>query len=186
MRCRGVGVLAAPLVAGLVIVTFTREWRHLVPFVLVLPLKLGIEKGLVKQLVERQRSFVSIAPDVKVWGPAFEGLSFPAGHPTTAFAVAVLVSAFLPRRWRPAPLAWAGIVGVARTYYREHNVLDGASGVAMGPTFGVIRRFVFLNRYVESTRYVGSLHQRTLARADSKPQMVDPAQSPPGLRDGCA
>lgn len=38
-----VGVLASPVITGLIIVWFTRNWRHLVPFVLVLPLKLGIE-----------------------------------------------------------------------------------------------------------------------------------------------
>ena len=50
-----VGVIMAPLVGGLVIVWFTRQWRHLSPLVLVLPLKLGIEKAVVKQLVERER-----------------------------------------------------------------------------------------------------------------------------------
>lgn len=144
-----VGVLASPIIAGLIIVKFTRNWRHLVPFVLVLPLKLGIEKGVVKQLVERERPFVSVGPDVNVRGPAFEGLSFPSGHTTTAFAVAILVSAFLPRRWRPVALAWAAIVGIARLYYGEHNALDVVAGAAMGTAFAVILWFTFLNRYVD-------------------------------------
>ncbi len=144
-----VGVLASPVIAGLIIVWFTRNWRHLVPFVLVLPLKLGIEKGLVKQLVERERPFVSVGPDVNVRGPAFEGLSFPSGHATTAFAVAILVSAFLPRRWRPVALAWATIVAIARLYYGEHNALDVVAGAAMGTAFAVVLWFAFLNRHVD-------------------------------------
>lgn len=143
------GVLASAIIAGLVIVYFTRNWRHLVPFVVVLPLKLGFEKALLKQLVERERPFVSVGPEIKVRGPAFEGLSFPSGHATTAFAVGILVSAFLPPRWRPLPLIWALMVGVARLYYGEHNFLDVVAGAAMGTAFAAILWFAFLNRCVD-------------------------------------
>ncbi len=144
-----VGVFLAPLVAGLVIVRLTRNWRYLIPFALVLPLKLAIEKGVVKQLVERERPFVSVGPEVKVRGPAFDGLSFPSGHTTTAFAMAILVSAFLPPRWRPVPLVWAVVVGIARLYYGEHNFLDVVAGAAMGTAFAAILWFAFLNRHVD-------------------------------------
>ena len=78
------GLLVAPIAVGLVIVALTRRWQYLIPFVLVLPLKLILEKGLVKQLVERERPFVSVGSDINVRGTAFEGLSFPSGHATTA------------------------------------------------------------------------------------------------------
>ncbi len=104
------GVLFAPLIAGLVVYSRTHRWRHLAAFAAVLPLKLGIEKGLAKQLVQRERPFVSIGPEVNVRGPAFEGLRFPSGHTTTAFALAILVSAFLPPRWRFVPVTWAVVV----------------------------------------------------------------------------
>lgn len=145
-----VGVLAAPVVAGLVIVAFTRTWQHIVPFVLVLPLKLGIEKGLVKQLVERERPFTSIGDEMIVRGPAFSGLSFPSGHTTTAFALGVLVAAFLPPRWRPVPIVWAFIVGIARMYYGEHNLLDVVAGAALGTAFATALWFVFLNRFADA------------------------------------
>ena len=143
-----VGVFAAPVVAGLIIVLFTRRWQHLVPFVAVLPLKLGIEKGIVKQLVERERPFTSVGDEITVRGPAFSGLSFPSGHTTTAFALGVLVSAFLPPRWRPVPIIWATIVAIARMYYGEHNLLDVVAGAALGTAFAISLWFVFLNRYV--------------------------------------
>ena len=143
-----VGVLFAPVVGGLIIVAFTKRWQHLVPFVLVLPLKLGIEKGLVKQLVERQRPFQSVGPEIEVRGPAFEGLSFPSGHTTTAFALGILVSAFLPNRWRFVPIVWAFVVAVARLYYGEHNFLDVVAGAAMGTAFATALWFFFLNRHV--------------------------------------
>lgn len=145
-----VGVLFAPVVGGLVVFWFTRRWQHVVPFVLVLPLKLGIEKGIVKRLVERERPFVSVGGDVDVRGPAFEGLSFPSGHATTAFALAVLLSAFLPPKWRPVPVLWAGLVGVARVYYGEHNFLDVTAGAGLGTAFAMVLWYFFLNRYVDT------------------------------------
>ncbi len=147
-----VGVFGAPVVAGLIIVWFTRTWQHLIPFVAVLPLKLGIEKAIVKQLVERERPFVSVGPSIEVRGPAFEGLSFPSGHATTSFALATLLTAFVPPRWRPVPLTWAVIVGIARLYYGEHNVLDVVAGAALGISFATVLWFVFLNRFVAPDR----------------------------------
>lgn len=141
------GVLFAPVVAGLVVVWFTRRWQHLAAFASVLPLKLGIEKGLIKQLVERERPFTSIGPSINVRGPAFDGLSFPSGHTTTAFATAILLSAFLPPRWRPVPIVWAAIVGIARLYYGEHNALDVVAGASMGTMFATVLWFAFLNRF---------------------------------------
>lgn len=144
-----VGVIGAPVIGGLIILYFTRTWQHFVPFALILPLKLGIEKGLLKQLVERERPFTSVGEDITVRGPAFSGLSFPSGHTTTAFALGVLISAFLPPRWRPVPIVWAFIVAVARMYYGEHNLLDVVAGAALGTAFAVTLWFIFLNRFVD-------------------------------------
>ncbi len=141
------GVLFAPVIVGLVVFSQTRQWQHFAAFAAILPLKLGIEKGLVKQLVQRERPFVSTGEWVNVRGPAFEGLSFPSGHTTTAFATAILLSAFLPKRWRPVPIIWATIVGIARIYYGEHNALDIVAGAALGTLFATGLWFIFLNRF---------------------------------------
>jgi membrane-associated phospholipid phosphatase len=141
------GVLFAPVVAGAIVASRTRRWQHFVAFAAVLPLKLGIEKGLVKQLVERDRPFTSVGPSVNVRGPALDGLSFPSGHTTTAFATAILLTAFLPKRWQPVPLIWAAVVGIARIYYGEHNALDVVAGAALGALFATALWFVFLNRF---------------------------------------
>ena len=50
-----VGVTGAPIVAAIVVYSFTRRWQHLVAFAAILPLKLVIEKGVIKNLVERER-----------------------------------------------------------------------------------------------------------------------------------
>jgi membrane-associated phospholipid phosphatase len=143
------GVLFSPVIAGAVIVWFTRRWYHLLPFLAVLPLKLGVEKAIVKQLVERERPYVSVGPEVEVRGGAFDGLSFPSGHTTTAFAMFILVSAYLPSRWRAVPVAGAVIVAAARLYYGEHNFLDVLAGAAMGTAFATLLWFLFINRVVE-------------------------------------
>ena len=116
------------------------------PFALVLPLKLVLEKALVKQFVERERPYVSYRDDIVVRGDAFEGLSFPSGHTTTAFATAVLVAAVLPRAWRAAPVVVAALVGVARMYMGEHNLYDVVCGAALGTAFGMLLWYFVLTR----------------------------------------
>ena len=141
-----VGVIGAPIVAGLVVYNYTRRWEYLVAFAAILPMKLIIEKSVVKQLVERDRPFESVGAHINVRGPAFEGLSFPSGHTTTVFAVAILLAALLPLRWRIVPLVWAVIVAIARLYYGEHNFLDVVAGAAMGTLFAVLLWYAVLNR----------------------------------------
>ena len=120
------------------------DWLKPMMWVLQQP---GIEKGLVKQRVQRERPYVSIGPEINVGGPALEGLSFPSGQATTAFAPGMLLAAFLSPRWRPIPVVWAVVVGIARLYYGEHNLLDVVAGAAMGTMFATILWFVFLNRF---------------------------------------
>jgi len=144
-----VGVIGTPIVAGLVVYYFTRRWQYLVAFAAILPMKLLIEKRVVKALVERDRPFESVGPHIKVRGPAFEGLSFPSGHTTTVVAVSILLAALLPARWRPVPLVWAGVVAIARLYYGEHNFLDVVAGAAVGTLFAVLLWYLLLNRVVD-------------------------------------
>jgi membrane-associated phospholipid phosphatase len=143
-----VGVSLAPVVGGLVVVSFTKRWKYLIPIVLILPLKLGIEKAVVKQLVSRERPYISVGPDIHVRGPAFEGLSFPSGHTTTAFGLAVLLAAFMPPKWRIVPITWAIVVAIARLYHGEHNLLDVVTGAALGTAFATVLWFLLLNREV--------------------------------------
>ncbi|MDH3682435.1 MAG: phosphatase PAP2 family protein [Acidimicrobiia bacterium] len=88
-----VRVTGTPIVAAVVVYYFTRRRQYLVASAAILPLKLVIEKGVLKKLVERDRPFESVGAHINVRGPAFEGLSFPSGHTTTIFAISVLLSA---------------------------------------------------------------------------------------------
>lgn len=147
-----VGVIGAPIVAAVVVYYVTRRWQHFVAFAAILPMKLVIEKGVVKKLVPRDRPFESVGADINVRGPAFEGLSFPSGHATTVFAVAILLAALLPPRWRLLPVAWAVVVAIARLYYGEHNFLDVVTGAAIGTLFAVVLWYAILNRVGEEPR----------------------------------
>ena len=146
-----VGVIGTPVITAVVIYVVTRKWRYALPFLLIVPLKLGIEKAIVKQLVERTRPFESVGPEVNVRGPAFGGLSFPSGHATTAFATALLLAAILPPRWRVIPVVWAFVVAIVRLYFGEHNVLDVVVGAAIGISFATLLWYLLLNRLVPET-----------------------------------
>lgn len=142
------GVLGAPVVAGLAFAWLGRRWQYAVPFILLVPLKLCVEWLFLKRVIERGRPFETVGPDITVRGPAIEGLSFPSGHSTTAMAFAILVAAFLVRRWRSVPIVWAVIVGIARLYHGEHNVLDVAGGLAVGAIYGTVIWYTILNRLI--------------------------------------
>jgi len=139
------GVVFAPIIVGAIVAIVARRWTLVIPFVLVLPLKLLLEKGIVKTIIERQRPYVSYGRDINVRGGVFEGLSFPSGHTTTAFATSVLLVALIPRRWRPLPIVWAVLVGVARMYMGEHNLYDVVAGAALGTMFGTVLWFAVLS-----------------------------------------
>jgi undecaprenyl-diphosphatase len=145
------GVLGAPVIGGVLIAWSSRRWQYAVPFVLLVPIKLSIEWLFLKQVVERERPYVTVGTDIELRGTPVHGLGFPSGHATTAFAFAVLVIAFLPARWRPVPLLLATVVGVARLYAGAHNVLDVVAGAAVGTIFASVLWFTMLNRFVGDT-----------------------------------
>jgi membrane-associated phospholipid phosphatase len=147
-----VGVTGAPILTAIVVYYLTRKWQYLVAFAAILPLKLVIEKGLIKNLVERERPGTSVGAEVNVRGPAFEGLSFPSGHTTTIFGISVLLFALLPPKWRIVPVVWAAIVAIARMYFGEHNLMDVVAGAATGTLFAVVLWYAILNRVPENTR----------------------------------
>jgi undecaprenyl-diphosphatase len=146
------GLLLVPL--GVAVgAAFVRRWRLAASLVVLVPLKLLVEKQVVKQLVERQRPGTSICGGDVACGNfrgdvPLEGLSFVSGHAIIAWAVATLLWPYLGRGWRWVPVAIASLNAVARVYLGAHNPLDvvggGAIGVALGAllgmAFGIPRR----------------------------------------------
>jgi len=123
------GVLAMPLVVAAGALAF-RRWRLAGALVLVVPLKLGLERA-VKWLVQRERPGTTV-PDAILRGVNPGGLSFVSGHAIVTFAIAGLLALVLPRRWGIVAFVLASCNAIARVYLGAHNPLDVVGGAAVG------------------------------------------------------
>jgi membrane-associated phospholipid phosphatase len=123
------GVLAMPLVVAAGALAF-RRWRLAAALVLVVPLKLALER-VVKLLVQRERPGTTV-PDAVLRGVHSAGLSFVSGHAIITFAIAGLLALVLPRRWGIVAFVLASLNAVARVYLGAHNPLDVVGGAAVG------------------------------------------------------
>ena len=138
------GLLLVPIGVAVVAAVF-RKWWLVLALVLFVPLKLLVEKGVVKQLVERERPGTTIcgydASDPSSFDPTcghfrgdvpLDGLSFVSGHAIIAWGVAALLWTVLPGRWRWVPVGIAMLNAIARVYLGAHNPLDVIGGGAIG------------------------------------------------------
>jgi membrane-associated phospholipid phosphatase len=123
------GVLAMPAVVAAGALVW-RRWRLAAALVLVVPLKLVLER-VAKLLVQRQRPGTTV-PDAILRGVPHHGLSFTSGHAIITFAIAGLLVLVLPHRWGVAAFVLAACNGVARVYLGAHNPLDVVGGAAIG------------------------------------------------------
>lgn len=128
------GVLATPLIPA-VVAAGLRLWRLAAALVLVLPLKLYVERDVLKSIVERQRPGQN-EPGAVLRDVPPAGLSFPSGHAIVAFAVATLLAPYLGRRWRLVAFGLALLVCVARVHLGAHNPLDVTAGAGAGLVLG--------------------------------------------------
>jgi undecaprenyl-diphosphatase len=123
------GVVAMPLVVAVGALAW-RRWRLAGALVLVVPLKLALER-VAKLLVERERPGTTV-PDAILRGVPSAGLSFTSGHAIITFAIAGLLVLVLPRRWGIVVFVLATCNAVARVYLGAHNPLDVVGGAAIG------------------------------------------------------
>jgi undecaprenyl-diphosphatase len=123
------GVLTMPLVVAAGALAF-RRWRLAAALVLVVPLKLALER-MVKLLVQRERPGTTV-PEAVLRGVHPGGLSYVSGHAIITFAIAGLLVLVLPRRWGIVAFVLATLNAVARVYLGAHNPLDVVGGAAVG------------------------------------------------------
>ena len=123
------GVLAMPLVVAVGALAL-RRWRLAAALVLVVPLKLALER-VVKLLVQRERPGTTV-PDAILRGVHAAGLSFVSGHAIITFAISGLLALVLPRRWAVLGFVLASLNAIARVYLGAHNPLDVVGGAAVG------------------------------------------------------
>ena len=94
------GVAFVPFVVA-AIAAVLRKWRLVIAALLVYPLKLIVEKVVLKEIVYRPRPGTS-EPDAVLRHVPAHGPSFPSGHAIVAFALAGIVAPYLSRGWRIA------------------------------------------------------------------------------------
>ena len=90
---------------------------------------------LVKKLVRRQRPFETL-PTKADFVP-IERFSFPSGHTTHAFTMAVVLAVIFPPLSFPV-FVWATIIGVSRIYLGVHFPSDVLAGMALGCLCGAL------------------------------------------------
>jgi undecaprenyl-diphosphatase len=103
--------------------------------VLAVVAKLGLER-VVKSVVERQRPGTSTGDAILRGSVPPHGLSFVSGHAVITAAMATMLMAVLPRRWKPVPWVLVVLNGVARVYVGAHNPLDVVGGAGLGVFIG--------------------------------------------------
>ncbi|WP_206340230.1 phosphatase PAP2 family protein [Blastococcus litoris] len=130
------GVLGAPLAVAVVALVL-REWRLAFALALLVPLKLAVERELLKELVQRERPGTTIAGAVLRDVPS-AGSSFPSGHAVVAFGIVALLAPYLRRRWLVVVVALAVLNSVARVYLGGHAPLDVLGGAAAGVAVGAL------------------------------------------------
>jgi membrane-associated phospholipid phosphatase len=135
------GILVFPLLVALVALLL-RRYRLAAAIALSVPIKLLLERRVVKVLVERQRPGTSVS-DAILRDASPTGLSFPSGHAVLAFALAGLLAPYLGRNGKLVVYTLAALNGVARIYLGAHNPLDIMGGAGLGIAIAGALNLVF-------------------------------------------
>lgn len=87
----------------------------------------------IKHLLPRERPFVSY-PDIQKLSQAGSS-SFPSGHTTEVFSLAITLALLFPR-WRLLAFAWALLIAYTRMALGVHYPLDVLAGIIIGLNLG--------------------------------------------------
>ena len=142
------GVAFVPFVVA-AIAAVLRKWRLVIAALLVYPLKLIVEKVVLKEIVYRPRPGTS-EPDAVLRHVPAHGPSFPSGHAIIAFALAGIVAPYLSRGWRIAAYVGAVAVAFSRIYLGAHNPLDVVAGAAAGLVIAAVLNLLLLPHHASA------------------------------------
>jgi undecaprenyl-diphosphatase len=134
---------------------------------------------VVKDLYPRDRPGAFLE-EVQLRGIGTGGRGYPSGHAAVSAALAFVLWAYLPGRWRWLPVVAAGIVCFGRMFVGGHLPLDVVGGAALGIACGAVATFL------------GGVSDREAARSDAAeagaasldPGPTDPAADAGPVTDG--
>jgi undecaprenyl-diphosphatase len=89
---------------------------------------------VIKEYVARGRpsAFVEGVVEREMFSP--DSLGYPSGHAAVAWAITIIVLAYVGRPWQIAAIVLAIVVPIARMYVAAHLPLDLIGGAALGIT----------------------------------------------------
>jgi undecaprenyl-diphosphatase len=87
---------------------------------------------VIKGYVDRGRPSALIESVVEREPFSLESLGYPSGHAAVAWAITIIVLAFMGRPWRRVAIVLAIVVSVVRMYVAAHLPLDLIGGAALG------------------------------------------------------
>jgi uncharacterized membrane protein YbhN (UPF0104 family)/membrane-associated phospholipid phosphatase len=134
------GVTGTAAVVALIALWLHRR-RLAVVLIALVPLKLFVERLVVKVLVHRERPG-STVPEANLRDAAPTGLSFPSGHAIIAFGIATLLTPYLGRWGRVVVWTLAVLNNVSRIYLGAHNPPDVVCGAALGIVLGTVLTWI--------------------------------------------
>jgi membrane-associated phospholipid phosphatase len=128
------GIAVAVVAAAVVCVVWNRSLWPIV-FCAGSAAAAWLGANLAKAVAERTRPYEVVTGATLRQQPA-HGTSFPSSHTAVAFAVAVTLTPFLPRRGVVVAVVYAVLVGWSRVYLGVHYPLDVVGGVGIGLAVG--------------------------------------------------
>lgn len=92
---------------------------------------------ILNRIVRRTRPFIAVK-GLAMLGTKPLNYSFPSGHTTSAFAVAVIVFLCLPRKYGIPALILAALISFSRLYIGVHYPTDVLAGFLIGTLTAVV------------------------------------------------
>lgn len=125
----------APLIVVLAALAARPHWRRLVLTLVVAYLLRTAVVQWMKLLIGRPRP--RELGDANIFFGFGSGASFPSGHASFAFMMAVIIAAWFPR-WRWPAYGIASFVAISRVLVHAHFVSDIIAGAAIGAIIGIV------------------------------------------------